>query len=477
MTDEEAAREIDRIIEIMQRHDSVLKKTAPPLICPYRSPTNQQSEAERQTRANASIESPKVPKPITCQCFSSTLTGIKIKQEAPIEPHSCLNGLAAMHAPSAPTSGIVNHGLPYALQWADPPVDTPSTASQADHARTDLRSKHVMSEVERLKGLLAESEAKHKVKDEQLHHLRSELGSSRRTVEDVRGGKLQQLRSELGSARRTISDQELEINKLNVALNHQKELVTVYKQLITTQSMTENGTSRVDVSRPSLKRLSSPEPASDVKRIRPGPAYEMPSKHANGSGIGQQAFSVAPPSKPAFDRPQAPRSFLREQPLDPLRESGQSEFTVRGADFYSPPYSNYYLEKHEIDRYIPLGSVSKGSRDRYIPAYELATHTASTADPDLMHSKPVQALGMVSQSLGNGVSFRLSGEQRPLLPGNAPEAFARAQRLGVPYDPAKHPGIPRKCNVCSQILASGSKLDQHMRRYHPIYRVESASKT
>ena len=413
-----------------------------------------------------------------CQCFSSTLTRIKIKGEAPIEPSSSLSGLTtAIRAPSAPTSGIVNHGLPHTLQWADSPLDTPTIISKADHARTDLRTKLVMSELERLKGLLAESEAKHKVKDEELHHLKSELVSSRRTVEDLRGGKLQQLRSELGSARRTISDQELEINKLNVALDHQKELVTVYKQFTTTQNTTESAASRVAASRPSPKRLSSPEPASGVKRIRPGPAYQTPFKQVHSSGMGQQAFSAVPPLKPVFDPPQAPRNFFREQPLDSLRGSGQSEFAVRGADFYSPPYSNKSLKKQEIDRYTPVGSVSKESRDIYIPAYGMPARTSSTADHDLTRSKPVQALGMVSQSLGNGVSSRPSGDQRPLLPGNAPEAFARAQRPGVPYDSAKQPGKPRKCGVCSQILTSKSKLDQHMRRHHPGRREKSAPQT
>lgn len=62
MTDEEAAREIDRIIAIMQQHDSALENTTPPLICPYQSPSNQQSDADGQTRAVAGSESPKVNK-------------------------------------------------------------------------------------------------------------------------------------------------------------------------------------------------------------------------------------------------------------------------------------------------------------------------------------------------------------------------------------------------------------------------------
>lgn len=372
-----------------------------------------------------------------------------------------------MDLSSTPTSDIVNHGLPHAQPWANASSDSPTGASQADQARDDLRNKLVRSEVERLTSLLVESEAKHKVKDEQLHHLKSELGSSRRTVEDVRGGKLQQLRSELGSARRSISDQELEIKKLHEALDHQKELVTVYKQVTAAQSRTGNAASWVETPRPSLKRRSSPEPASGVKRTRLSPAYASPLKQVNSSGIRHQGFNILLPLESEFGPAKAPRAFLGEQPLGLVRGSGPSEFTPRGPDLYNPPYSNHFVQKQEIDRYTPIGSVSKGSRDRYIPAYGVPTRTASTADYDLTQSKPVQVPGMVSQSPGIGGSSRPSGGQRPLLPGNAPEAFARAQRLGVPYDPAKQPGIPRKCDVCSMILTSGSKLDQHVRRHHP----------
>ena len=287
-----------------------------------------------------------------------------------------------------------------------------------------MRYKTLESEVKRLKQQLVRSEDSLRLKNEEVYRVQRELESSRRTVGDLRD-----------------------------TVVHQKELILMSRQVVAEFSQTKNEPPETTYERP-----QSPQPATAIKRARPDSPVTSQS-NATLKPLSEdvsQGDTANPPKRPRYSSERATSDL-------PVRNGP----TLRGSDFYDPPYA---AKKQEIDRYVPAARSNNWLHDRYDAPSPTALGPTTTNINQALPANPgvPQALLQPSSAV---VAPNSGGASHPFkLKGSAGDAFLRAQRLGVQYDPANHIGIPRPCTICGAILPSGGKLDQHMVANHRGHR-------
>ena len=215
------------------------------------------------------------------------------------------------------------------------------------------------------------------------------------------------------------------------------------------------------------ERPQSPQPTAAIKRARPDSTHGSPMDQITS----QSNATIKPLSEVSQDDtinpPKRPR-YSSERPTSDL--TVHNRHTLRGSDFYNPPYA---AKKGEIDRYVPTGGSNNWLHDKYTAPSPKALGTSTGATTNIDQALPAnlevpRALPTPASAVVGPSSW---GGSNPLgLRGSAADAFVRAQRLGVQYDPGAHIGIPRPCTVCGEILPSGGKLDKHMYASHGSFR-------
>ena len=290
--------------------------------------------------------------------------------------------------------------------------------------------------MKRLEQQLSRSEDNLRLKNEEVHCVRCELESSWRNVEELQN-----------------------------ILTHQNDLLRVYQQPVTD---TKNLVAPVEPPRMTCERPQSPQPTSTNIRTRSVSTCGLPVDPRSSdckaplkwlSEDVSQSDSFHPAKRPRHSS-EYPASGLSHRPSD-------DRTTLRGSDHYDPSYA-VKKQGTRTDGYVPTAQSNDWSADKYTPSSPkgLRTITGATASLDMTLPAKIEVPHAAFTSLCIGIAPNSGGYDPSRLTGDAFDAFLRAKRLGIPYDPAKHIGILRQCTMCSEILASGKLLDRHMRAKH-----------
>ena len=365
------------------------------------------------------------------------------RKGASASPSQLLYDPAHIFHDQAPAAVVTSRGYKKALQGAKLLPDPSNVAVQTSHAGGELRCQLLESEVKRLRQQLSTSENSSRLKNEEIHHIRHEIGN--------------------------LHDKyEKETYQLKSALSHKEELINVYQQLAASTSQNKDLMAQVELLLPLCKRPLSPQPASLIKRTRPNTACGTPLDQTISEDKDTPKWvSTLASQKDSFNSPGQPRYSSERPASESSHRPASNRITMRGADFYDPPYA---VKKQEIDRYVPAPRSNNWSADRYSPSSPkvLRTNTEAAASPDMTIPAKLEVSRAVFEPSSTSAAPNSGGERHPFkLKGVAHDAFLRSQRLGVPYNPAKHVGIPRQCTICSKTLPSGGELDRHMRARHP----------
>ena len=341
----------------------------------------------------------------------------------------------------APTDVAACRGYKQALQGANLLPNPLSGADQAGQASEEMRCKVLESEVKRLKQRLSRTEDDLRLKNEEVHRFRREVESCRRNVEDLQD-----------------------------TLNQQKDLIRVYQQLVADTSEGKNLGAQVEPLQMTSEHPQSPQPAPAAKRARPVSTGDLAVDQTTSDGkFALKGLSENMSQTDSFNPPKRAR-YSSEYPASEFSHGpGGKRSTLRGADHYDPPYA--VKKQGAVDRYVPTTQSSNWSADRYSPSSPKALRTSTGATESLDMTLPAkpEVPRVVSTPSSTAVPPKSAGRLHPSsLKGAASGAFLRAQQLGVPYNPAKHVGIPRQCTICSVVLASGGKLERHMRVKHRL---------
>ncbi|KAL8792206.1 MAG: hypothetical protein Q9195_005228 [Heterodermia aff. obscurata] len=336
--------------------------------------------------------------------------------------------------PQAPATAANCRGHEQALQGAQPPSKVLIGNDHASPASEELRCEVLESEVKRLKYQLLRKEEDLRLKNEEVHRFRRELASSRCNIEDLQD-----------------------------TLRNQKDLINVYHQLVLGTNQIKDLVSQVESLPMTDKRPQLPQPTPAAKRTRLESISDLPTDQISSNIKDALKWLSGDASRDdTFNLSKRPRYSSEHPTSQSSHRPASNRITLRRADLYDPPYAP---RKQDIGRYVPTPRPNPWSADKHTPSAPKALLESAGAPASIGMTVPskLEVPRAVLKPSSTNIAPNAGGQCHPSrLKGDAPDAFLRAQRLGVPYDPAKHVGIPSQCTVCLKTLPSKKKLDRHM---------------